>query len=223
MSEIIQVICDHCGSKLNAKPELLGQVRKCPKCLEPVLIQRPPTTENTETTVESVVPSTTHSDDSVTANSSSAVDTVYGGPIGTVPRPARLDPLNRYCIVGTDRLVAHWEMGKGWLLNIGSGFSSAKQNPTAIPDQGVFTLVELVIQPCEQGKKLTGMNLFRLGSRGCLTALTREDKDILSRIDGVGQLLRPQKNFIYSFLTKHFMYDFLENSKAIVSELVGNS
>ena len=35
---MIRVTCPHCGSKLNAKDELAGQTRKCPKCAQPVRI-----------------------------------------------------------------------------------------------------------------------------------------------------------------------------------------
>ena len=35
----IRLFCKKCGSKLNAPDELRGQVRKCPKCSSPVLIE----------------------------------------------------------------------------------------------------------------------------------------------------------------------------------------
>ncbi|MFZ5830498.1 MAG: hypothetical protein ACOY3P_10435 [Planctomycetota bacterium] len=37
---MIRVTCASCGSKLDAKEKLLGQVRKCPKCGQPVRIER---------------------------------------------------------------------------------------------------------------------------------------------------------------------------------------
>ena len=35
---MIRVTCPNCGSKLNAKNELAGQTRKCPKCAQPIQI-----------------------------------------------------------------------------------------------------------------------------------------------------------------------------------------
>ena len=41
---MIRVTCPHCGSKLNAKDDLIGQMRKCPKCAQPLIVvaDRPP-------------------------------------------------------------------------------------------------------------------------------------------------------------------------------------
>ena len=45
MSEVFQIRCPLCNSKLNAKANLIGQTRNCPKCKTPILIQQPLATD----------------------------------------------------------------------------------------------------------------------------------------------------------------------------------
>lgn len=184
---MIRVICKNCGSKLNAKDELVGQTRNCPKCSNPVVIELPARDENP--------------------------GLLRGN------NPVRLDISSRYCICSADRLIAFWESSKGWQINVGTGFTSPRKSPEAIPDQGAFVLAEFRIVPCEEGQKISEMNLFHLGTRGCLMALAREESDILARIDGPGQLTQRQKAMLLEYLRKNFMFPFLEASHSVVELL----
>jgi hypothetical protein len=205
MSDLFQIICPSCGSKLNAKINLIGQTRNCPKCREPVLIQRGNSQEQT----------------SITVNEPSIV-TVQTGPTlsdGTLQienLPKQLEFRNRYLIVGTDRIVATWETGKGWQVNVGNGFASAKRNFSAIPDQGNFVLVELVIA-------LTGipagLHVFSISMRGALTSLFRDDGEILHKVDSVGKLTKNQKNLLLNYLRQNFMYEVLAEAHEVVTFL----
>ena len=222
---MIRITCTNCGSSLNAKPELIGQVRKCPKCFEPIKIEAPGAAGVNPSVppplaapvaaqpAESIAPQ-------IAVNTGPALNTVGGTLIGSVARPVRLDPLNRYIICSPDRIIALWEQGKGWQVNVGSGFAGAKQSSSTIPDQGSFVLAELVIRPGESGgNHIQAMNLFKIGSRGSLMLLTREDYEILSRIDGAGSLTQAQKAILLTHLYRTFMADFMEQSQAVVEQL----
>jgi hypothetical protein len=205
MSDLFQIICPSCGSKLNAKVNLIGQTRNCPKCREPVLIQRDNPQEQTP----------------ITINEPSIV-TVQTGPTlndGTNQienLPEQLEFRNRYLIVGTDRIVATWETGKSWQVNVGNGFASAKRNFSAIPDQGNFALVELVI--ASTGIP-TGLHVFSISMRGALTSLFRDEGEILHKVDGVGKLTKNQKNLLLNYLRQNFMYEIFAEAREVVTFL----
>ena len=190
-----QIFCQSCGSKLNAREELIGQTRNCPKCSQPVFIQR-----------ETVTP--------ISVNEPSITEIPVGPRIGEVGGfieglPERLEYRNRYFIVGSDRMIAVWEPGKSWQINAGNGFAPAKKNPNAIPDQGTFALVELVIGSPEDGSRLETLKIFKVSVRGALTSLYRDEGEILRKADGPGQLTKHQKNVLMNHLQRQFMYEAL--------------
>jgi len=198
-----QIFCKSCGSKLNAHEELIGQTRNCPKCSRPVFIQRE------EETVTPIV-----------VSEPSITEIPVGPKIGEVGGfteglPKRLEYHHRYFIVGTDRMIAIWEPGKSWQINVGNGFAPVKKNPNAIPDQGVFALVELVIGPPEADNRLETLKIFKVSVRGALTSLYRDDDEILHKVDGPGQLTKNQKNALMSHLQRQFMYEALAEATEI--------
>jgi hypothetical protein len=206
MSDLFQIICPSCGSKLNAKVGLIGQTRNCPKCREPVLIQRCDLQQEQTP---------------ITVNEPSIV-TVQTGPTlsnGTnliENLPKQLNFRNHYLIVGSDRIIATWETGKGWQVNVGNGFASAKRNFSAIPDQGNFVLVELVIASTGIPASL---HVFNISIRGALTSLFRDESEILHKVDGVGKLSKNQKNLLLNHLRQHFMYEVLAEAREVVTFL----
>ncbi len=207
-----QIICKNCGSRLTAKASLIGQTRNCPKCRAPVLIQR----DEPIPTLPSII---------VNEPSIAPIKT---GPsldegVGMIDRlPVRLAFRNRYFVLGLDRLIAAWETGKGWQIHVGSGFSPAKKCIDAIPDQGVFQFVEIVISAVNDETTLggvpTAMNVFKISVRGALTALYRDENAILDRIDCPGELTELQKNLLLDRLSRIFMADMLAEARKVVME-----
>jgi hypothetical protein len=205
MSELFQIICPSCGSKLNAKISLIGQTRNCPKCHEPVLIQRDEPQEQTPIIINepSIIPVLT--------------GPTFGDGTNQIENlPEQLEFRNRYLIAGTDRIVATWESGKGWLVNVGNGFASAKRNFSAIPDQGSFALIELVITP---NGIPSGLHVFNISMRGALTSLFRDEGEILHKVNGVGTLTKNQKNLLLNHLRQIFMYEVLAEAYEVVTFL----
>ncbi|MDR2441425.1 MAG: hypothetical protein LBE12_18850 [Planctomycetaceae bacterium] len=205
MSELFQIICPSCGSKLNAKVGLIGQTRSCPKCREPVLIQRNEPQEQTpiivnEPSIVSVQTGPTFSD------RTNQIENL----------PELLEFRNRYLIIGTDRIIATWESGRGWQVNVGNGFASAKRNFSAIPDQGSFVLVELVIDSVGIPVEL---HVFSISVRGALTSLFRDESEILHKVDSVGKLTKTQKTLLLNHLRQSFMFEVLSKAQEIVTLL----
>ncbi len=213
MDDTFQLRCKNCGSKLTAKVALVGQTRNCPKCKTPVLIQRdvvvfPPMTAEVAVNEPSIAP-------------------IKTGPslnegVGRIEDlPERLSFRNRYFILSADRLIATWETGKGWQVNIGSGFSPAKKNVNAIPDQGTFQLVELVIAPASAEASLggvpTSVNVFKISVRGALTALYKDEGTILERVDCASTLSKQQKNLLLGHLRRMFMFETLSQASELMS------
>jgi hypothetical protein len=192
---------------LNAKAAIIGQTRNCPKCNNPVLIERP----NLET---------------ITFNSPSITQQVKTPAIGSSSQrienlPNRLNYHNRYFIIGSDRIVASWESGHGWQVNVGNGFASAKKNIAAIPDQGVFVLTELVIDNGENNMMLFGspkaLNIFKISIRGALTALYRDENEILRKIDCECNLTKNQQTLLWNYLSKNFTAETIAAARSIIS------
>jgi hypothetical protein len=195
MSESFQIFCPSCNSKLNAKASLLGQTRPCPKCQTPVLIQQ--RFDLDAPLVESSPPEA----DKVTI------------------RAQQLEYHNRYFILGTDRVIAVWEASKGWLINVGSGFASARANQTAIPDQGVFAFVEMTM---ESGIP-QGLQISKISSRGALTVLFRDANAILGKLEEPVDLTVAQKDVLLRHLRQTFMSTVLDGADAVVAYLTSPS
>lgn len=210
--EILQIVCPSCGSKLNAKIDLLGRTRACPKCKAPVRIERPapaPIGPAPETTPIIV------SEPSITAIPTGPTLTDGRGQIENLP--ARLELRNRYLVLGPDRIVAIWETGKGWQVNVGNGFAPAKKNIPAIPDQGAFALVELVVDTPGAGP--TDIHVFKISVRGALTSLYRDEGEILHKVDGNGDLTKHQKSLMLHYLRQHFMSETLSEAQVVLDYL----
>ena len=200
----IRVTCKNCRSKINAKDELLGQMRRCPKCQEPLLIEPDP------------VPVS-----AVIVNDAPALNSVAepDRPDQPVLLPTKLNYDYKYIILTLDRVLASWEVGQGWLVNVGTGFVPAKRNPAAIPDQGTFAFVELAIARTESGLRMAGLNIYKISARAALTALTRTDDEICAKIDGPEPLGRSQKACLMIYMRKHFMSEFLSQAQPIMEYL----
>ena len=192
MSEVFQISCPHCHRKLNAKVSLIGQTRNCPVCKTPIeILQR----YNIDAPEEEL--------------SSSPSDGVI------TMRPPQLSFHHRYFILGLDRLVAVWECNKGWHVNVGTGFAPARSNMAAIPDQGVFAFVEMVMESGLPKRLL----ISRIASRGALTVLCREAHAILGKLEEHIELTAIQKDVLLRHMRLTFMSSVLDGADQIINYL----
>ena len=227
----IRVICKNCGSKIDAKDELMGLTRHCPKCQSEILIvpENDNTTEANAATHVSNIEIEKTSDNSnaehdaiVSAQPADENQIVYDNMerLPTHDPPTGLSPNCRYFIFAHDRMLAAWEIGKGWQYNTANGFVSAKINKDMLPTSGTFKFVEMIIAQLETGKQLSGIRTFSIAGRWAIPAIGREPEEILAKIDGKAVMSKPQRMQLLAFIRKHYMPDFLQNAKEVYDYLV---
>lgn len=204
---MIRLTCPGCQSKLNAKAQLAGQTRKCPKCGTPVEI--PESATEPEVGVEDAIAL----DDALPDQH---VHGVVEEHLARVETLRHLERLNRYWIVDKTKIVAMWESdGQGWMLKTSTGPVPAKRNIDELPAHGSFTLVELIMSMSDQGIKLTGIRSYRLAERWALPSIGHSDEKILTHIKGPGCLDREQKNVIWNQIKSQFMPGVWQSSQNV--------
>ena len=207
---MIRLTCPHCGSRLNAKDELAGQTRKCPKCAEPVLIVVDP-------------PASPAGADPHEAPSDSQVKVATEEGLPSLDLPERLNRDSYYLICDRARLVATWaNNGSGWMMKTNAGLISAKRNREKLPAEGDFKLVELKFTMTPEGKRLAGLTSYQLATRWALTVLDQGDEPIVKKITGYGCLNQDLKNVVRQALRDQFMRQVWEDA-ATVLEYLGNT
>jgi len=207
---MIRIECSGCGSKLNAKDELAGQTRKCPKCGQPIQIPEAPPSPETEAIplVESTDQHAQHATE------------VH---LPTKHFPDRLDRQNRYLILDKAKLVALWEkQTNGWMLKTGFGFVQATRNYDQLPAQGDFKLVELQLRMDDDGLRLDGLLCYQLAKRWALTNLDKGDDKILKSITGYGFLNKQQKAAVQKILKEFFMRNVWEGATDVLDYLANS-
>jgi hypothetical protein len=206
---MIRVTCPHCGSKLNAKDELAGKTRRCPKCAQPVLV------------IADLAP---HHDIGLDQSPSDPqVQPPIEEGLPLLDLPEHLNRDSHYLICDRTHLVARWEDdGRGWMLKTLTGLISAKRNRDQLPSEGDFKLVELKFAMTPEGKRLVGIMSYQLASRWALTAIDQGDELIVGKIVGYGFLNADQKNVVRQALRDQFMRQVWENA-ANVLEYLGNT
>jgi len=212
---MIQIKCPTCGSSLNAKRHLVGQVRDCPKCGAPVKILLPD--ELADESPESLSP-----DLAVMEPSGQAEQVATPGQSGLPVHhwPQQLDRQHHYLICDKTKLVAAWENnGNGWMLKTRSGLVSAVRNRDQLPAQGEFKLIELRIEHTPSGRRLVGIRSYELASRWALTSLDKGDDPIMSKIDGAAGLSRDQKNAVRGALKEQFMREVWQDARHVIEYL----
>lgn len=189
----IRIVCKNCNSKIDAKDELLGQTRRCPKCHNPILV-KPEAPQ---------IPS---------------VSIDVDQPL----KIRRLRPDNFYVILGTDIEVAHWRGGDGWFVNVGNGFQAIKSAPDKIPDVGTFVLVEGYVAQTSNGRRLKGLRFSQLSGRSVLKALTHSDAAaILYKAEEPTVLTSVQKRLVLQHIRNHYFFEFTDDAPEIVEYLTG--
>ena len=165
---MIRLTCPGCQSHLNAKDELVGQTRKCPKCgteivimapaaPEPPLVEPPPPEPSAEPWVPPSVPSTSPAEPSIPPADAPEGDTDISldEPLPTFRGPERLTRLNHYVICNSTAVVACWQNnGRGWMVYTPTGFVSATRNHQKIPTAGTFQLLDFQMKTVDDVLRL---------------------------------------------------------------------
>ena len=206
----IRVICGSCGSKIDAKDELRGQTRRCPKCRQPILIE--PAAQPQASKSQPVKAA-----QSQARPANAASDAASPATEGLKMR--RLRPDDLYFVVGSDKLVAYWKSGEGWMLNVGNGFSQVKRSPGLIPDLGEFVLAEGRVAQTDNGRRLKGLRFWSLTGRGVLLALGRAETEILEKAQFPTVPSGSQKRFILDQIRKLYFRDFTDDALEVVEFL----
>jgi hypothetical protein len=215
---MIRIECPNCHCKLNAKEELIGQVRACPKCKSPITIEAPATEIVASSPIDfQAIPNPpAHA---MAPDQRNAVSEGLG-----FQKPHRLDPHYKYLVLGPNGLIAKWEGSTdGWQLKTTSGFLGAKRNPEGLPKEGRFVLVELRVRTVEAvGHRLSGLCVFRLTQHWALSVLAKGESDILKKIEGYGGLLRDQKLAVRRYLRETYMPEFMHRAHKTLEFLSGD-
>lgn len=203
----IRVICSFCSSKIDAPDHLQGQMRKCPKCKNNILIEAADQAPRTIPVPQSVpVPS------SVEVNNTSGMNL-------KTKFIWRYKPNNIYLIVSYDRIIAYWKLGEGWMLNVGTGFVLARRNINEIPEHGSYIFIEGIVHDTEKGLRLAGIRFFELSGRSVLVPLGRSETEILDKIVRRCSLSSQTKRFVLKFIRQFYPMTFTEDSPEIVEFL----
>lgn len=204
---MIRFICPHCGSKLEARDEIVGQTRKCPKCRNLVTVPPPGAPWR----------AAEPSKDGSPAVAQPPVEAAIRPPVSF---PARLLPHNRYLICDRSGVFAAWEGGgQGWLLRTDHGYSPVARNPDKLPSQGDFKLVELQMSVEHERPLLRALRVFQLARRWALASLIRSDEAVLKTITGPGSLNRDQKNGIRQYLGQRMMREIWGDNQPVLDYL----
>jgi hypothetical protein len=203
--------------KLNAKENLAGQTRKCPKCGETLQIP-----ESDDPAAVAAEPAADDWDGLEEAPSDQHVHDALDHDLATFEAPKRLTHLSRYLICDKSKIFAKWEdNGQGWMLKTNAGFVSARRNPEKLPSQGNYTLVELVMEMSDEGLRLRGIRTYQIAQRWALTVLDQGDHLVLKKVVGPGSLNKEQKAAVRKFLGDEFMRP-IWGEAAEVLEYLGN-
>lgn len=239
MDTLIRVQCAHCGVKINAKPELAGQTRKCPKCGEPLVIPRlaeggsahPSVVPGSAPATGAEAPTAVPPDEGSTPASPPTGPSAPGmpaadaGPAETSPPPLprRLNRQHRYLIIDKSRVIAHWEAnGQGWMVKTGSGFVGAARAREQLAVHGEFRLIELKIVPGEPSRRLAGLASYKLVTRWPLANLDKGDDKICEAIAGRSPLTRDQKNVVRQGLRDYLSRPIWADAQQVLDYL-GNA
>ena len=216
----IRIIC-RCGSKLDAPDALLGKKGKCPKCGAVLLIQPTPATgaPNAAALKNAAKPEPVPSPKA--PSGSEIIVNNLPSLIQTDGFPKRIERANFYVILAADRVIAFLKSGEGWQLNTGHGFSNARQENQLIPGQGTFALVEGIVRETEQGRRLFGIQFFKLDGRACLLAIARNESEILEKISARSTLTLSQKRHLLLFIRDRYFAEFTADAPEIIEYLTG--
>ena len=117
---MIRLACPGCHSKLNAKDELAGQTRKCPKCGHKLTIPQVDATAELDADEWDGLDDVAPDQHVVLADDA----------MPPVKPPERLSRSSRYFICDRAKVLALWDPdGLGWTLKTNVGLVSASRSP----------------------------------------------------------------------------------------------
>ena len=215
---MIRLTCPSCQAKLNAKEELAGQTRKCPKCGATIEIpEAAPQADATAASAEAEGDEWAGLDD---VAPDQHVHAALDQGLPKAEGPKRLTRLNRYLICDKGHLFAMWEgNGEGWMRKTNAGFVKVSRSPDQLPSQGDYTLVELAMAMTDDGLRLQAIHCYELAKHWALTALDQDEHKILSRIAGPAELNKEQKSVVHRFLREQFMREVWQDARHAVESL----
>lgn len=197
---MIRVKCPGCGTTLDARDDLAGQTRNCPKCNGPVIIPEAPT--DAAAPAEETTP---------IIFLSSATERL---PVKTFID--RLGRSNRYLICDKTMVLATWRNdGQSWMVRGASGFMPARRCSESLPHYGNYVLVELEIVQTDEGLRLAAINSFQLAERFALPKLDKGDDEIVTSIVDYGCLSREQKFAIRQALKEEFLREVWDSPEIL--------
>jgi hypothetical protein len=185
----------------------VGQTRNCPNCSHPVVI-----------VAEAGPPPET-----IPVDEAGPPEPIFPEVAEPLPGPHLLERLDReshYLVCNRSYLVATWaNNGSGWMLKTNVGMIPARRNRDQLPSEGDFHLIELKFALLPEGKRLVGLNAYRLAPRWALSGMDVTDDAICEKITGPSGLNKDQKNVVRQALREHFMRPVWENAAAVLEYL----
>lgn len=232
--EALRVRCFSCHVGMRIKGEHAGKLKKCPACGTVFLVPRhggealpPPETtlkssrrkeEKTENKAEKISEPPAASE---VATLPPSIQPDMPESIMPVEQPKRLEPRNRYLVLDSQKVVAFWQLEKGWQVFHEGKWVPVKRQPQLLPKQGDFRLVELDFTPEGENIYLTRLRIYQLAQQYSISKLAGDDTAILSTITRSAGLLGPQKRAIMDFLKTQFMRETWTHTTSIYDFLLG--
>lgn len=178
----------------------------------------PQTPKNTDEFKISVVENAIGSNEYNSKNNSlpeaAAVDEIH-----PVERPKRLEPKFRYVILSSERMLAYWQMDRGWQWNDGTKLVSAKRNSELLPKQGDFRFIELQMGESNGEFQITKLRIFQLARHYSVTKIALDENEILTTITGVSGLDSRQKQALLQGFKAHLMRSVWADAQPIYEYL----
>ncbi|MBQ3453488.1 MAG: hypothetical protein IKF77_06075 [Thermoguttaceae bacterium] len=204
---VIRIVCAACGAKLDAPERLAGKKGKCPKCGDIFQIPTPEAAKPVPPKPKNK-PSAIQFDDAPALN-----------PTSGFPKRIHID--NIYVILSSNRVIAFLKYGEGWQLNVGHGFANAKQENSMLPEVGDYVLVEGNVKQTDNGRRLVGIQFFKIGKASDLQSLTRDEAEILEKLVDRTTLTGSQKKQLLLYIRERFFSSFTEDALDVIEYLTG--
>ncbi len=224
--EIIKVRCPSCKAVMKAKAEYAGRVLKCPACKTPFIVPKADG-DGLEPPIHILMKlADMEAQKQAQAEEEAAIPHVEIVEVETIQRvehPQKLNRMNRYIILDPQRLLAYWDMKKGWQLATTAGsLVPVRGNMEMLPTQGDFRLVELFMQEQDGISRVTALHIYQLARQYSLTKLQGDENAVLSTITTTVGLGHSQKKALMQALKTNFPRAAWAENKTIYDYLLGD-
>lgn len=224
--ETIKVRCPACHVVMKAKADYAGRVLKCPACKAPFIVPKADG-DGLEPPIHVLMKladiEAKKQADAEEEASIPHVEIIEGEAIHRVEHPVKLDRVNRYMILDSSRLLAYWDLKKGWQVGAAGGsLVPAKGNLDTLPQQGDFRLIELKMADEGGISRVVGLRIFQLAKQYALAKLRGDENAILSAITAETGLMHSHKKILLQALKAHFPRAAWAEKKTIYDYLMGD-